>query len=304
MHHEASADVTQARRLMGKPATRELVPATPDSSARWHTHDFPGPYCRWNYHPEYEVHLIQHGTGRSIVGDHIGRFRPGHLVLVGSNLPHHWISDLPPGDLISNRDVVFQFHPAWFQECRRLMPELASAEGLLERSSRGIEFFGGAAAEAAVELVAIGTSTGISRLQHILGMLSILNEAPAHQTRLLASPWTPPVDGTGAADLVDQALAYMFSHVDGAIRMADVARLVGMSESGFSRSFQRSSGQSFSQTVRKLRLAHACHLLEHTDQPVATVCHRVGYRNLSNFNRQFRQEHDLTPSAYRNSQRT
>jgi hypothetical protein len=43
-----------------------------------------------------------------------------------------------------------------------------------------------------------------------------------------------------------------------------------MSESGFSRYFRRSAGQSFSDTVRKLRLAHACQLLENTDEPIST----------------------------------
>ena len=74
----------QAQRLVGRPAARELVPTLPGTSARWHMHDYPGPYCRWNYHPEYEVHLIQRGTGRYIMGDHIGRFTrrtsgPGRL---------------------------------------------------------------------------------------------------------------------------------------------------------------------------------------------------------------------------------
>src|SRR3712207_121440 len=92
------AAARRARRLVGTPAARELVPAIAGTTARWHRHDYPGPYCRWNYHPEFEVHLIQKGTGRFVVGDHIGAFRPGQLVLVGSNLPHHWISDLSPGE--------------------------------------------------------------------------------------------------------------------------------------------------------------------------------------------------------------
>ena len=37
--------VVQARRVVGKPAARELVPTMPDTSARWHTHDYPGPYA-------------------------------------------------------------------------------------------------------------------------------------------------------------------------------------------------------------------------------------------------------------------
>ena len=86
----------QAQRLVGRPAARELVPTVPGTSARWHMHDYPGPYCRWNYHPEYEVHLIQRGTGRYIMGDHIGRFTAGHLALVGSNLPTTGSATWPP----------------------------------------------------------------------------------------------------------------------------------------------------------------------------------------------------------------
>lgn len=292
----------RAQRLVGSPAARELVPTTPGTSARWHTHDYPGPYCRWHHHPEHEIHLIQHSTGHTIVGDHIGRFRPGSLFLVGSDLPHHWISDLPSDGHVVGRDVVFQFHPRWLQECRRLLPELAVLDGLLERSARGIEFTGATAVAAAAELVAIGSSAGVARVQHILDVLSILDAAPDGEAHLLASPWTPGREGAGAADLVDRTLGYIFSNVSGDVRLAEAADLAGMSESGFSRYFQRASGQSFTDTVRKLRLTHACHLLEHTDLPVAVVSQRVGYRNLSNFNRQFRATYAVTPTGYRRSQ--
>lgn len=297
----SSADLqrTRARRLIGRPARRELVPTVPGTSARWHTHDYPGPYCRWHHHPELEIHLIRHSTGHTIVGDHIGRFRPGSLYLVGSDLPHHWISDLAPGGHLVDRDVVFQFHPQWLQECRRVLPELAALDALLERSARGIEFSGGTALDAAAELVAIGESDGLARLQHIFALLSVLDAAPPGEARQLASPWTPGREGAGTADLVDRTLGYIFDHVADDVRLADAARLAGMSESGFSRSFHRASGQSFSDTVRKLRLTHACHLLEQTDLPVAVVSRRVGYRNLSNFNRQFRATYALTPTEHR-----
>ena len=108
-----------AQRLATIPAAREVVPSDPRLSARWHMHSVPSPYSRWNYHPEYEVHLIRFGTGRYIVGDRIDVFSAGQLVLVGSNLPHHWISDLEPGEIIVDRDIVLQFHPDWIRRARR-----------------------------------------------------------------------------------------------------------------------------------------------------------------------------------------
>jgi AraC-like DNA-binding protein len=121
--------------------------------------------------------------------------------------------------------------------------------------------------------------------------------APPEDAVQLASPWVPPRDD-GAADVVDDVLRYI---VDSGrqIRMAEAAARVGMSESAFSRYFTRAAGQTFSDTVRKLRLTQASQLLERTDRPIATIAHEVGYQNLSNFNRHFRAHYGCTPSGYR-----
>ncbi|TIP54810.1 MAG: AraC family transcriptional regulator, partial [Mesorhizobium sp.] len=64
---------------------------------------------RWHFHPEYELHLVVATTGRYFVGDFIGEFEPGNLVLTGPNLPHNWVSDVPPGETVPLRGRVVQF---------------------------------------------------------------------------------------------------------------------------------------------------------------------------------------------------
>src|SRR3954447_19214637 len=93
-----SGETARPETFMARPAAREVVPQDPRYSTRWHCHDYPSPIARWNHHPEYELHLITRSTGRFIVGDRIGNFAAGQLVLVGPDLPHHWISDLAPGE--------------------------------------------------------------------------------------------------------------------------------------------------------------------------------------------------------------
>ena len=75
-----SAAARLAERLLGMRANREVIPEDPNHSVRWHEHDYPSPVARWNYHPEYELHLTRKGTGKFIVGDHIGTFEAGHVV--------------------------------------------------------------------------------------------------------------------------------------------------------------------------------------------------------------------------------
>ena len=288
-----------AERLLGMRANREVIPPDPNHSVRWVEHSYPSPVARWNYHPEYEIHLIRKGTGKFIVGDHIGTFEAGHVSLVGSGLPHDWVSDLEPGEVLENRDAVIQFDGKWVEQTSSLVPEMAEVKPLLEQSQRGIEFLGRSAASAAAAIEAMGAATGLERLQHLFGLFGILTRAPQEERRYLAEEWfRPQLDGQAAA-VVDLVLEYVFSNHAGSVKMSEAAALVGMPEPTFSKYFKRATGQNFSDLVRKLRLAHARRLLERSDKPISEICYEVGFSNLSNFNRHFLNDAGETPRNYR-----
>lgn len=288
-----------AEKLLGMRANREVIPVDPRYCVRWHEHDYPSSLARWNYHPEYEIHLIRKGTGKFIVGDHIGTFEAGHVSLIGSGLPHDWVSDLQPGEVIERRDVVIQFEPSWVEQSALIMPEVAEVKTLLEDASRGIEFIGPSATAAAIEIESIGTSSGTRRLQHLFQLFSILVEAPPQDRLYLADDWyLPQLDGQATA-VVDIVLEYVFSNYAGPVKMSEAAGLVGMSDSAFSKYFKQATGQNFSDLLRKLRIVHAKRLLELTDKPVSEICYEVGFSNLSNFNRHFLNDVSETPRQYR-----
>jgi AraC-like DNA-binding protein len=51
--------------------------------------------------------------------------------------------------------------------------------------------------------------------------------------------------------------------------------------------------------VTRLRIGNACAFLIHTDKPIALIADHVGYRNLANFNRQFKETKGQTPRQFR-----
>ncbi|UVJ39903.1 AraC family transcriptional regulator [Arthrobacter sp. CJ23] len=288
-----------AQRLLGMRANREVIPEDPSHSVRWHQHDYPSPVARWNYHPEYEIHLLRKGAGKFIVGDHIGTFEAGQVVLVGSGLPHDWVSDLEPGEVLENRDAVIQFDGKWVDQAASLIPELTEVKPLLDQSARGIEFLGATATGAAASIEAMGTSTGMERLHHLMRLFTILTRAPQDERRYLADEWfRPQLDGQAEA-VVDIVLEYVFTNHAGTVTMSEAAAMVGMAEPTFSKYFKRATGQNFSDLVRKLRLAHARRLLEASDKAVSDICYEVGFTNLSNFNRHFLKDTGETPRQYR-----
>jgi hypothetical protein len=175
-------------------APREIIPPHPQHSFRSLTHDYPSPICGWGFHPEYEIHLIQHTTGSFIAGDYIGTFGPGQVTLMGPNLPHDWVSDLDRGVVAFDRDAVIQFTDEWIKACMKLMPETADLTGLLQQSTRGLLFSGGTAARAADVVTDVLASNGTEQISNLFRLLAVLSLAPAGEVEALASEWLGGID--------------------------------------------------------------------------------------------------------------
>ena len=47
-----------------------------------------GNHAYWHFHQEIEIFYSAKGSGKCIVGDYVGRYSPGQLVIAGSFLPH------------------------------------------------------------------------------------------------------------------------------------------------------------------------------------------------------------------------
>lgn len=263
----------------------------------WRHDDYPCERNGWNIHPEYEIHLITNAAGVALVGDHIGRFAPGHLSIVGGGLPHDWVTDLGPGEVVRGRDVVLQFDADRVSRAGAAFPELLEVTPFLARAQRGLAFHGAARAAGASLLERIGPARGIERLSLFVQLLQVLSRT-AEYSHLSSERFTPVVDPT-ALDLIQRVLAYVLDHFTADIRIADVAAMAGMTESTFSRFFKRNTGNTFTDHVTKLRVSRACDLLANSCLPVTSVCYEVGYSNISNFNRNFRKQRGDTPSAYR-----
>ncbi|MBB4816067.1 MULTISPECIES: helix-turn-helix domain-containing protein [Pseudomonas] len=291
--------VSRATLFDHRPAEREVILPEPDHCFRWFEHDYPYELARWNHHPEFEIHLIRHGSGKLVAGDYIGAFSAGHVALIGPDLPHDWIGDLAPGEYLAGRDVVLQFDGAALLALRNTLPELGDLQRLFEQARRGLAFSGDTAVRAACLMEDIGRAHGLQRLILFLQLLDTLKNAPTHQMQTLASPCYAPTLDARSAERIHKAFDYLMRELTGDVRLSEIARQLDMSEPGFSRFFKRNTGHGFIDLMRKFRVQRACRLLLQSEMSVADICFEVGYANLSNFNRHFRIEMQQTPSDYR-----
>jgi len=261
-------------------------------------HGYPFRTVRWHFHPEYELHHVVSTSGRYFVGDFIGAFEPGNLVLTGPNLPHNWVSDVAPGEEVRVRSRVVQFTGGFFAEAMRLMPELAAFRPVLERSRSGLLFGPATAAVVGPMLAELVRARGIRRIEVFMAVTGALGRAGDARTLASASYLPDPSAFMSAG--INEALAYINDNLTGSFSEADLARVAGLSPGAFSRSFRRHTGLTLVQFVNRLRLNLACQLLMgDAAMRITDVCFSSGFNNISNFNRQFLAQKGMTPSRFR-----
>lgn len=104
------------------------------------------------------------------------------------------------------------------------------------------------------------------------------------------------------ADHLHEALSYMSQNCANAT-LSDVATHVGMHPNTVGALLRRSTGKTFSQLIRTMRMARAAALLEYGKLPVLQVAHLCGYEDPRGFYRAFREEFGETPRDWTKAHR-
>jgi len=81
--------------------------------------------------------------------------------------------------------------------------------------------------------------------------------------------------------------------------LAAVSKFLGLSETHFRRLFKLRVGKTFGQYLREERMNRAAELLDQRGLPIKKIAQLCGYRDLSNFYRDFRNVHKTTPQSLR-----
>ena len=98
---------------------------------------------------------------------------------------------------------------------------------------------------------------------------------------------------------VDQAMAYIRSHIAEPLKTEDIARYVGLNRSYLSALFKEQTGLSPLNYIQRSRLTKAQHLLESSRLSVASIAYACGYQQPESLMKIFRQQYGMSPSAYR-----
>lgn len=286
---------------MNKKLLREITPLTPADCFTIFTRvktDFDFPL---HYHEELELNFIHNAKGaKRVVGDHIAEIDDIELVLVGSNLPHVWQTYKCKSKKIT--EVTIQFHKDLFDEKFLRRNQLSFIRNLLERSAKGILFSKATAQQLMPRLLVLGQKQGFDS---VLELISILHDlSVSRNMHTLSDASFSNAELSYNSRRIDSAFEFMNENFHRNITLAEVARLVNMTEVSFSRFFKSKTGITFIDSLLELRLGQASRMLIDTSDSVAEIAYECGFNNISNFNRLFKKKKSCTPKEFRESYST
>ena len=98
-----------------------------------------------------------------------------------------------------------------------------------------------------------------------------------------------------------RVLDYIDAHLDREIKLANLGRLLDMSQFHFSRLFKQSIGLSPHQYLVQQRVERAKYLLKQTDRLIVDIALECGFNSHSHLSKQFRKLTGISPKAFRAS---
>ena len=250
-------------------------------------------------HEVFELNYVENGDGvLRIVGDSAETIGNRELVLITSpDLEHVWEQDKCKSEDIREITVQFFFD---FNSSYSLFNRtpLLPIKRLFERARKGVAFTP-ETIEKVYPLLNSLSSTK-DKFYSVINFLTLLYELSlADGTRELASSSYAKVDVDSESRRILKVKDYISKHYTEEIRLADLADLVGMSTTSFSRFFKLRSGKTLSDYVVEMRLGVASRQLVDTTNSVSEICYDCGFNTLSNFNRLFRKYKGCSPTEFR-----
>jgi AraC-like DNA-binding protein/ligand-binding sensor protein len=108
--------------------------------------------------------------------------------------------------------------------------------------------------------------------------------------------------GDGASsgrNVMQRALSHIRDHMGEHVSLDEVARLVHLSPSYFSRLFKSETGQTFSEYLQTVRIERAKSFLKNSECSLTEIAEKTGFFDQSHFIKTFKQATGLTPGLYR-----
>lgn len=112
-----------------------------------------------------------------------------------------------------------------------------------------------------------------------------------------------PTSAHADSNLLETAIKFMTENLEKKLMLADIAKYTGYSSSQISLIFRQHTGLSPMDYFNRLRIRHACHLLDFTNMKINQICYKIGISDPYYFSRLFHKVMGMSPKEYRKQEK-
>ena len=252
-------------------------------------------YDKLHQHDEIQISFIEKGTGTLLVGDTISSFAENDIFILGSNLPHAFKSDKKGSE--KSKMLTLFFTETSFGESFFKLNELAEINYLFSKSLQGLGLTSNKT-EIIKNFLKLKNASKLARFILFLEILKMVSEA-------ISIPLSTFVDTKKYSDTEGKRMRNVFDFtIENAhqkISLEDIANIANMTKNAFCKYFKKRTNKTYVSFLTEVRIENACKLLKSDkDVSINEIAYKVGFNNISNFNRKFKEVKKVTPISYRN----
>ena len=251
-------------------------------------------YDKLHQHEEIQVSYIAEGTVTLIVGDTINDYNKGDILVIGANLPHVFKSE-HKSNIISNMITLF-FTKDAFGEHFFSLEELRELQPFFKRSNNGFKI-SNRVNELQSYFFKLKESTKLERFIVLLELLKLLSKSKySTLSSFIYEKNYNDTEGNRMRDVME----YTTNNYHKNISLDMVATVSAMTKNAFCKYFKKRTNKTYFRFLNELRIEYASNLLiENNDVSIANIAYQSGFKNVSNFNRQFKTIKGISPKKFR-----
>ena len=246
-------------------------------------------------HEEFQISLIEQGQGTLIVGDSVGFYNAGDVIVLAGKLPHVFKSNTTLGRKSHMLSVFFtktSFGHGFFDT-----EELKSLTSFFKKAENGFKV-----TSAGKKITSIFQKLQkVSKLDRFILFFKLLKHLNNAKHEVLSSFISEKGYTDNEGQRMSAVFQYTMTHFREKISLEEISREAAMTTNAFCKYFKKRTRKTYITFLNELRIEEACKLLrEQTEMSIAEIAEHSGFQDISNFNRKFKQLKQTTPREYSN----
>ncbi len=255
-------------------------------------------YDKLHQHEEIQISYIVEGEGTLIVGDTINYYTKDDVLIIGSNIPHVFKTDVEASKKSHMLTLFFtnqSFGPYFFglEELKELAPFFKRAKHGFKVTSK----------QKVIKDLFFEVENS-SKLNRFITLLQLLKITSKCNYKSLSSFIYDKKYSDNEGNRMRNVFEYTMNNFEKEITLDTIAEVANMTKNAFCKYFKKRTNKTYVQFLNELRLEHASKLLlSSEDLSISEVAEKSGFNNMSNFNRQFKVVKNTSPSLFKKNNR-